>query len=80
MRSDYEANQPVAAAILRDRCWGDRSFDWGEHVILLDGCVVGVTQSALAALRDLRRLEPDYQRGMVVRVQPETVDIIRRSK
>ena len=75
---DYDVNERVAAEILRERRWGERTFAWGDYVILLDGAIVGVAADADAALSELRRLEPDFERGMVVQVAPAVADIIRR--
>ena len=50
----------------------------GDFVALLDGQVVAVENNADDAIVALRALDPDPKRGMVVKVSPPAVDVIRR--
>ena len=75
--SEYERNVEVARAIRRDFRWQGRTFQRGEFVGLLDGEVVVVAPTLAEALQGLENIAPSPDRGMLVKVAPPVVDVIR---
>jgi len=75
--TEYERNAEVARSIRRDFCWNGRSFNRGEFVGLLDGEVVVVAPTLADALEELESIDPSPDRGMLVKVAPPVVDVIR---
>lgn len=75
---DYEANQPIADAILNEMCWGEQTFSLGDFVTLLDGNVIGVAPTLDDAFSCLQRSDASGNRGMVFEVGPPVLDVIRR--
>jgi hypothetical protein len=75
--TEHEKNQQLAEQIARSGGWNGQPRRPGEWVALLDGRVVAVADDLGAALRALRGLEPDPERGMVVEIGPSPVDVIR---
>ncbi len=76
--SDVSSNQQVAAQICSAGRLNGKQFLPGECVALLDGNVVAVAKDLETALRSLRALDPDPERGMVFEVGPPVTDVIRR--
>jgi hypothetical protein len=75
--NELEKNQQIADFICRDFEWEGRQFQLGECVALLDGEVVAVASDLDQALQELREIEPDPRRGMLVEVRKPVVDVIR---
>ena len=75
--NEMQLNEQVAEQICDSRQAQGRRFQLGEYVALLDGRVVAVAATLDAALRALRAVEPDSQRGMVCEVTPPVTDVIR---
>jgi hypothetical protein len=75
--NEMQLNQQVAEHICDARQANGRQFHLGEYVALLDGQVVVVARNLHAALRDLRALDPNPQRGMVFEVATPVTDVIR---
>ena len=74
---EQRINQRVAEAICRDFAWEGRRFNVGDVVALLDGRVVAVASDLDGALAALRKIDPDPQRGMLVRAAHPVTDVIR---
>lgn len=75
--SEFDLNSSIAQQIRTTRQWQGRSFHVGEFVALLDGRVVAVGGSLDEALEELRRQEPDPNRGMICEVGEVVIDVIR---
>jgi hypothetical protein len=75
--TEREKNQQVAEQIGRTGGWNGQPRRPGEWVALLDGRVVAVADDLGSALRSLRNLDPDPERGMLVEIGPPPVDVIR---
>ncbi len=75
--NEMQLNQQVAEQICDVRQANGRQFQLGTYVALLDGQVVAVAGDLDAALRALRRLDPNSGRGMVFEVATPVTDIIR---
>jgi hypothetical protein len=75
--TETEINQQVAEQICSSARWDGKSFRSGEYVALLDGHVVAVARDLDGALRALRALDANPERGMVFEVGPPVTDIIR---
>jgi len=78
--SELDANQQVAEQICNAGRFNGKAFKSGECVALLDGKVVAVANDLRAALRSLRTLDADPQRGMVFEVGPPVTDVIRGAR
>ena len=75
--TETERNQQVADRICTSLKWDGQWFNEGQCIALLNGKVVAVADDLDGALRALRILEPNVERGMVVEVTPLVVDVIR---
>jgi hypothetical protein len=78
--NDHERNVRIAQAVHGDCTWNGQKFHEGEFVALLDGQVVAVENNADDAIEALRALDPDAKRGMVIKVSPPAVDVVRRGR
>ena len=76
--SELEENDAIAEQICAELTWREFTFSQGQFVGLLDGNVVAVEPDALSAIDKVRNLESNPQRGMVFKVGPAEVDVIRR--
>jgi hypothetical protein len=74
--SELEINQQVAQQICDAGRLNGKQFRPGECVALIDGKVVTVTKDLDAALRALRAMDPNPDRGMVFEVGPPVTDVI----
>ena len=74
--NEREMNQRVADQIIDAGGLNGKPYRPGEWVALLDGKVVAVAEDLDGALRALRQLDPNPQRGMIVEVGPVVVDVI----
>jgi len=70
-------NQQVAEQICNGIRLNGTQFRAGECVALLDGKVVAVAKDLGAAVRALRALDANPQRGMVFEVALPVMDVIR---
>lgn len=75
--SEHEKNQQVAHHICHHLQWNGRQFAIGDCVALLDGQIVAVAGTLDEALSQLRAVDPDSSRGMLVEVRPPVVNVIR---
>jgi hypothetical protein len=75
--TEKERNLRIAEALCEDFQWNGKSFKEGDYVALLDGAIVAVTDNPDEAIMELRSLDPDPKRGMVVEVSHPVVDVIR---
>ena len=57
--SEQEQNRRIAEVLCETLQWNGRDVHLGEHVALLDGEIVAVTQAPERAIAELRRLAPD---------------------
>lgn len=75
--NELEQNQAIADAICRDFRWQGRDFQLGQCLALLDGSILAVAPNLDQALKALRAVEPDPNRGMIVEVAKPVLDVIR---
>jgi hypothetical protein len=75
--NEKERNLRIAEAMCRDFQWQGQEFREGECVALLNGSVVAVADNPDDAIKALRALDPDPQRGMVVQITRPIADVIR---
>jgi hypothetical protein len=75
--TETERNQQVAERICQSLKWNEQTIDEGQCLALLDGQVVAVADDLDTALRALRSMEPNPNRGMIVEVAPPVADVIR---
>lgn len=75
--SETELNQRLADQIRRTNSANGQQYQPGDWLALLDGRVVAVARDVGGALRLLRVLDPDPQRGMLVAAGAVPVDVIR---
>src|SRR5262245_19442447 len=76
--TETEINQKVAEQICANGQLNGTTFARGQSVALLDGQVVAVADRLETALKALRQMDPNPQRGMVFQVEPQMIDVIRR--
>ena len=74
---ELEINQMVAEQICNTGRSNGKQFHAGECVALLDGKIVAIAKNLDAALKSLRALDANPQRGMVFEVGPQVLDVIR---
>lgn len=77
---DDERNLRIAEAIESEAQWEGTTFRQGQCVAILDGEIVAVADNPDDAINALRALDPDPRSGLVVPVEPPTVDVIRRAR
>lgn len=75
--TEQQRNQELADILCREFAWHGQTFREGDYVVLLDGSVVAVSDSASEAIAALRDIDSDPQRGMVVEIGHPEVDVIR---
>lgn len=75
--SEFDRNMQVARRLCADLQWEGRRVQLGDFVALLDGRIVAVSETPDDAIDQLRSRAPAADKGMVVEVLPETVDVIR---
>lgn len=75
--TERDINQRVAEQILESSSFNGRQFHQGEWVALIDGSVVAVTDTLGNAVRALRNLDANPQRGMVFEFGPIVTNVIR---
>ena len=61
----------------RDFAWHGQNFQIGDFVAILDGQIVAVRNNAADAIAELRAVDPDRKRAMVIEVSPVAADVIR---
>jgi hypothetical protein len=74
---ERELNQQAAEQIMSADGLNGKPYRPGDWVALLDGKVVGVAEDLDDAVQVLRRVDPDPKRGMIFRVGPPLLDVIR---
>jgi hypothetical protein len=74
--SDYEANQRAVEQI-RTADSNGKGYKQGDWLALLDGKVIAIASELDAAVRALRALDANPQRGMVVEYGNSEIDVIR---
>ena len=75
--TERQKNQQLAEQIGRSGAWNGQPHRPGEWVALLDGRVVAVADNLSRALRALRHLDSDPNRGMIAEVESAAIDVIR---
>ena len=75
--SEREINQRVVEQINSAGGLNGKQYRPGEWLALLDGKVVAVAEDIDGALQGLRRLDPNPQRGMIAKVGPPVLNVIR---
>jgi hypothetical protein len=75
--TEQQLNQQVADQIIRRGGLNGKAYRSGEWLALLDGKVVASAPDLEGAVRELRRLDPDPRRGMIVEAGDSVVDVIR---
>ena len=75
--SEREINQRVAEQINSAGGLNGKQYRSGDWLALLDGKVVAVAEDVDGALHGLRRLDPNPRRGMIVKVGPPVLNVIR---
>ena len=75
--SDKERNLRVVEKLCEEFQWNGQPYRQGDYVALLDGQIVAVADNPDDAISQLRAIDPDPKRGMVVEVSPPVVDVIR---
>lgn len=74
---EYELNELAAQEIQEKLAYRGRSFTEGEWVALLDAEVVATAPTLAEILARLRAIDPDPDRGLIVRAAAPVVEIIR---
>ena len=74
--NEMDTNQKIAEEICNTHRLNGRVFRKGDWIALLDGKVVAVAAELDDALRELRRLDSNPHRGMILEVGP-LHDVIR---
>ncbi len=75
--SEREINQRLAEQIRRAEQINGARYQPGDWLALLDGRIVAVAKDVGGALRDLRAIDPDPNRGMIVEASSSLADVIR---
>lgn len=75
--NEIEMDQQIADRIRQDLEYDGRKFAQGDCVAILDGEIVAVASSLNEALSQLRSIDPDPARGMLLEVRPPVVDVVR---
>jgi hypothetical protein len=75
--TEREINQRAAEQIGASGCLNGKRYQRGEWLALLDGKVVAASNTLDAAIRELRALEQDPQRGMIFQYGVTELDVVR---
>ncbi len=75
--NEIEINQNVAEQICHSRTWNGSAFEAGAWIALLEGNVVAIAKDLEGALRALRALDANPKHGMIFKVGPPVIDVIR---
>lgn len=75
--SEVEINQQIADQICKMGSLNGKQYLLGQCVALLEGKVAAVANDLQGALRALRGLDANPERGMVFEVVPPITDVIR---
>jgi hypothetical protein len=75
---EIEKNQQIADRICQEFECDGRKFATGDCVAILDGAIVAVADSLDEAFKQLRSIDPDPNRGLLLEVRPPVMDVIRK--